>query len=184
MTFVIFIIKHWNITIYFLSFVCDHNSRLRLFMFHRYVCVSGGKKCSFFGKFGVLGFFETPVLRFALLLYYWRVLPGQLFVVSTLIWLWFLCLVRDTFKIKWNRMKNLLLFFSIRQFYILLELVTSNVTIAKFQLSVNCISKVSEFWIRNILQWVLRLNLKKHQITNSYDKTLDFKEGENIIRSI
>ena len=32
-------------------------------------CVIGGKKCSFFGKFGVL-FLETPVLRFALLPYY------------------------------------------------------------------------------------------------------------------
>ena len=30
------------------------------------------KKCSFFGKFGVLCFLETPVLRFALLPYYWR----------------------------------------------------------------------------------------------------------------
>ena len=30
------------------------------------------KKCSFFGKFGVLYFLETPVLRFALLLYYCR----------------------------------------------------------------------------------------------------------------
>ena len=29
--------------------------------------VSGGKKCLFFGKFGVLCFLETPVLRFALL---------------------------------------------------------------------------------------------------------------------
>ena len=29
------------------------------------VCVSGGKKCLFFGKFGVLCFLETPVLRFA-----------------------------------------------------------------------------------------------------------------------
>ena len=37
-----------------------------------YVCVSGGKKCSFFEKFGVLCFFETPVLRFALLPYYRR----------------------------------------------------------------------------------------------------------------
>ena len=40
---------------------------------HRYVCVSGGKKCSFFrkfGKFGVLFFLEKPVLRFALLPYY------------------------------------------------------------------------------------------------------------------
>ena len=31
------------------------------------MCVSGGKKCSFFGKFGVLCFLETLVLRFALL---------------------------------------------------------------------------------------------------------------------
>ena len=39
-----------------------------------YVCVSGGKKCSF-GKFGLLCFFETPVLRFALLPYYRRYSP-------------------------------------------------------------------------------------------------------------
>ena len=37
---------------------------------HRYVCVSGGKKCLFFGKLGVLCFLETPILRFALLAYY------------------------------------------------------------------------------------------------------------------
>ena len=35
-----------------------------------YVCVSGGKKCPLFGKFGALFFLGTPVLRFALLLYY------------------------------------------------------------------------------------------------------------------
>ena len=34
------------------------------------VCVSGGKKCLFFGNFGVLCFLETPVWRFALLPYY------------------------------------------------------------------------------------------------------------------
>ena len=39
---------------------------------HTNVCVSGGKKCSFFGKFGVLCFLETPVLRFTLLPYYRR----------------------------------------------------------------------------------------------------------------
>ena len=39
-----------------------------------WVCVSGGTKCSFFGKFDVLCFLETPVLRFALLPYYWRFL--------------------------------------------------------------------------------------------------------------
>ena len=37
---------------------------------HMYVCISGGKNCSFLGKFGVLCFLETPVLRFALLPYY------------------------------------------------------------------------------------------------------------------
>ena len=36
-------------------------------------CVSEGKKCSLFGKFGVLSFLETPVLRFALLPYYCRI---------------------------------------------------------------------------------------------------------------
>ena len=35
-----------------------------------YVCVSGGKKGSFFGKFDLLCFFETPVFGFALLPYY------------------------------------------------------------------------------------------------------------------
>ena len=34
---------------------------------------TGGKKCSFFGKFDVLCFLETPVLRFALLSYCPRV---------------------------------------------------------------------------------------------------------------
>ena len=39
---------------------------------HTYVCISGGKKCLFFGKFGMLCFLETPVLRIALVLYYRR----------------------------------------------------------------------------------------------------------------
>ena len=37
-----------------------------------YVCASGGKKCSSFGKFGVICFLEIPVLRFTLLPYYRR----------------------------------------------------------------------------------------------------------------
>ena len=37
-----------------------------------YVCVSGSKTCSFFGKFDLLCFLETPVLRFAFLPYYLR----------------------------------------------------------------------------------------------------------------
>ena len=36
------------------------------------MCVSGGKKCSFFGKFGGLCFLETPVLRLAFLPYFRR----------------------------------------------------------------------------------------------------------------
>ena len=43
---------------------------------HTYVCVSEGKKHPLFGKFGVLCFLVTPVLRFALLPYYQRVLPN------------------------------------------------------------------------------------------------------------
>ena len=34
------------------------------------VCISGGKKGSFFGKLNALCFLETPVFRFALLPYY------------------------------------------------------------------------------------------------------------------
>ena len=37
---------------------------------HTYLCISGGKKCSFFGKFGVFCFLITLILRFALLSYY------------------------------------------------------------------------------------------------------------------
>ena len=39
---------------------------------HTFVCVSRGKKCSFFGKFGVLCFLVTSVLKFAFLPYYRR----------------------------------------------------------------------------------------------------------------
>ena len=41
----------------------------QIFLTPWYVCASGGKKCWFFGKFGVL-FFLKPALRFALLPYY------------------------------------------------------------------------------------------------------------------
>ena len=36
------------------------------------VCILGGKKCSFFGKFHLFCFLATSVLRYALLLYYRR----------------------------------------------------------------------------------------------------------------
>ena len=39
---------------------------------HTYVCASGDKKCSFFGKFGVFCFLVTSVLRFFLLHFYQR----------------------------------------------------------------------------------------------------------------
>ena len=44
---------------------------------HTYVCVSGGKKCLYFGNFGVLCFLETPVLRFTLLPYYQRLFEAK-----------------------------------------------------------------------------------------------------------
>ena len=37
---------------------------------HAYVCVSGSKKCSFYGKFAALCFLGASVLRFTLLPYY------------------------------------------------------------------------------------------------------------------
>ena len=38
-----------------------------------HTCVSGGKKCLVFGKFAILSFLVTPVLRFALFPYCRRV---------------------------------------------------------------------------------------------------------------
>ena len=40
---------------------------------HTHVCISWGRKYPFFGKFDVFCFLVTPVLRFALLYYYWRI---------------------------------------------------------------------------------------------------------------
>ena len=48
---------------------------------HTCVCVSGGKKYSFFGKLGVLCFLVTSVLRYALLPYYRRIVSHS-FVAS------------------------------------------------------------------------------------------------------
>ena len=39
---------------------------------HTHTYISGGKKCSFFGKFGLLCFLVTPILRFTCLPYYRR----------------------------------------------------------------------------------------------------------------
>ena len=43
---------------------------------------NGGKKCSFFGKFGVLCFLVTSILRFALLPYYLRFLFAEAYSES------------------------------------------------------------------------------------------------------
>ena len=52
------------------------------------VCVSGDKKYSFFGKFGVLCFVEALVLRFALLPYNRRYASILAFMQKTTIQLW------------------------------------------------------------------------------------------------
>ena len=51
------------------------------------MCVSGGKKCSFFGKFALLCFLETLVLRFAILPYDRRFISGyqSLSIINSLI---------------------------------------------------------------------------------------------------
>ena len=51
------------------------------------MCVSGGKKCSFFGKFALLCFLETLVLRFAILPYDRRFINGyqSLSIINSLI---------------------------------------------------------------------------------------------------
>ena len=50
------------------------NTHVWLFVGNKaHVCVSGGKKCLFFGNFGVLCLLETPVLRFGLLPCYRRI---------------------------------------------------------------------------------------------------------------
>ena len=51
--------------------------KTNIFLRRTYVCISGGEKCSFFGKFDVPCFLRTPVLRFALLPYYRPYLHGK-----------------------------------------------------------------------------------------------------------
>ena len=50
-------------------------------------CLSGGKKCSFSGKFGVLCFLATPALRFALLPYSQRLqLKNKWCLIAKAVW--------------------------------------------------------------------------------------------------
>ena len=82
---------------------------------HTYVW---GKKCSFFEKFGVLCFLETPVLRFALLPYYRRKSETLFF---------FVCSGGGLPKQYWNSDADHLLLPDIKTFYetkIVLELVS------------------------------------------------------------
>ena len=51
--------------------------------------MSGGEKSSFFGKFGVLYFLETPVLIFALLPYYRRLIKKLVYLVLIVIIIFF-----------------------------------------------------------------------------------------------
>ena len=75
--FVILLVLTWGLR-YFLkkkNKIREHSEK-RTYLTpdtHTYVYVSGGKKCSFWGKFSVLCFLETPVLRFSLLPYYRRI---------------------------------------------------------------------------------------------------------------
>ena len=50
-----------------------------------YVCVSGGKRCSFSGKSGVLCFVEIPVLRFVRSCYSFLLAIGEFEIELALI---------------------------------------------------------------------------------------------------
>ena len=106
-------------------------SEKRTFFYPLIRAYQGVKKCSFFGKFGVLGFPETPVLRFALLPYY-RQFTSRKFCNSTLFgnsfqrnfmsllklvnWFWFVNLHLYYWTVDWEnfpiRLKMICLLFS------------------------------------------------------------------------
>ena len=71
-------------------------------------CVSEGKKCSFFGKPGVLCFLETPVLRFSLLPYHRRFqVTWHLFFFVYIFWKVFLCVSNVLLKISsWRNFRK------------------------------------------------------------------------------
>ena len=72
---------------------------------HTHVSVSGGKKCLFFGNFGVLCFLEIPVLRFALLPYYRGIGESVLFcnlkafVTSLILWYLILLVFKENMEV-------------------------------------------------------------------------------------
>ena len=55
---------------------CFKQTKHAEFSKKRTLCVSGCKKCLFFGKFVVLCFLETPVMRFILWPYYRRIVEN------------------------------------------------------------------------------------------------------------
>ena len=79
-----------------------------------YVCVLEGKNCSFFGKFDVLYFLETSVIRFAVLSYYRRnwFMSHDLGVLSSGIkfsYIWYI--LRPTLSFNSKKLQNVSLFF-------------------------------------------------------------------------
>ena len=61
---------------------------LTLWYTHMRLRIWGGKKCSFFEKFAVLSFLVTPVLRFAFLPYYRRVMIFVVEIISYVSLFW------------------------------------------------------------------------------------------------
>ena len=74
---------------------------IRIFFTPWYVCVSGGKKCLFFGKCGVLCFLETPVLRSAFLPYYRRINSLRSLGKANAIFWFFFIAVSNIWKVKY-----------------------------------------------------------------------------------
>ena len=67
------------------------------------VCVLGGKKCSFFRKFGMSCFLETPVLRCNLLPCYWRFTKKMQFYMVIVSKIFFNCLRTCFIHIMWEK---------------------------------------------------------------------------------
>ena len=85
--------------------VCQIFWKTKIFysLIRTHTCLSGGKKCSFYRKFGMLCFLETPVLRFTLLPYYWQI-RGNTFNIYNRNSIWNNLLVVSLFD--WVSYKN------------------------------------------------------------------------------
>ena len=96
------------------------------------VCVSGGKKYSFFRKFGVLCFLETPILKFALLAYYQRCNVSYRFVDFTI----FPNLIDPNLDLQLNVLVKWLFEFSLKTFWVQLTSFTE-IPVGIWMLKVN-----------------------------------------------